>query len=325
MPPRDPLRGVGRKAVTMRIIQSIILKLFGLAILAGAGVFVAMRFHAPLRAQVFAHGQWFFHTHYFYIAAGLVIFFALIALMPRRRKRVKNTISFPGIRGNVTIELDSVEANLSRIVGKMPEVKKIRIKVAPTEDNRRAVVRADVLIYKGTKATSAHEIANSIAERLNDAAVSILGVEEVTKVDLNVRDIIVDAKRLAAAQAREKAAKIEEPPVAAVAAEPVALEEPVIPEEPVEVAEPAETEKAADADLALGPFDAAPAGQPEEAPVVDPGFGFSLADEVHSVEEPPAVDAHDHAVENTGFEALTLEPDAPAANEAEPKPESKQE
>jgi len=69
-------------------------------------------------------------------------------------KTDKSTISFSGSHGEVTIQLDSVEATLARVVSKMPFVKKIWVRVIPSEDNHRAHVSADVWIYKNAESTS---------------------------------------------------------------------------------------------------------------------------------------------------------------------------
>mgnify|MGYP000950549119 CR=1 FL=1 len=210
----------------MRILQNLILKLLGLLTLVGGVGLAAMWWNEGIYALAIQHGKELFQTPYYApAAAAALIVLAFVGIMPlKKKKRPRNTISFPGIRGDVSIELDSVEANLGRVIGKMPEVKKIKVKVAPSEDNRRAVVSADVLMYKGASGVSAHEIANRIAEFLNDAAVNILGVDEVTKVNLNVRDIIVNAKQLAAVKQREAQPKLEETtPAPAEEGEPVAV------------------------------------------------------------------------------------------------------
>ena len=113
----------------MRIVQSVILKLLGLLVLIGSAVLIAMWFNQAVFAHVLQDGKALFHTFYGPIA-GIVLFLAaFVGIVPAfATKRPKNTISFPGVRGDVTIELDSVEANLSRVLSKIPEVKKIKVK-----------------------------------------------------------------------------------------------------------------------------------------------------------------------------------------------------
>ena len=291
----------------MRIVQSVILKLLGLLVLIGSALLISMWFNEDVYAHVLQDGKALFHTLYGPIIGIVLFLVALVGIAPMfRTKRPRSTISFPGIRGDVTIELDSVEANLSRVVSKMPEVKKIKVKVVPSEDNRRAVVSADVLMYKGSSGASAHETANRISEFLMDAAVNILGVEEVTKVNLNVRDIIVDAKQLAAAHAREPLPKLEEP-AAAVSEPPVKAED-----------------SGAVSSLALGAFGSGA----EETSLGGADHGFSSTVEVipatparaEAVGDAPTPPEGGPAVENTGFEALTTEDDEAGKKETDSGP-----
>ncbi len=288
----------------MRIVQSVILKLLGLLVLIGSALLISMWFNEDVYVQVLQDGKALFHTLYGPVIGIVLFLVAFVGIVPVcRAKRPRSTISFPGIRGDVTIELDSVEANLSRVVSKMPEVKKIKVKVVPSEDNRRAVVSADVLMYKGSGGASAHETANRISEFLMDAAVNILGVEEVTKVNLNVRDIIVDAKQLAAAHARETLPKLEEP--AAAVSEP-----------------PAKAgDSGAVSSLALGAFGSGA----EEKSLGRADYGFSSTVEVipaaparaEAVGDSPILPESGPAAENTGFQALTNEDDEAGKKETD--------
>lgn len=128
------------------------------------------------------------------VAGIVVVIFGLVGFLPLQRQKVsRNIISYPGAHGSVTIQLDSVESTLSRVLSKLPEVRKINVRVTATEDNHSARVSADVLVYKGANSASAREITNRIGTYLHDAAVNILGAEEVTSVNLNIRGIVVDA------------------------------------------------------------------------------------------------------------------------------------
>jgi len=290
---------------SMRIVQRVILKLLGLLVLIGSAVLVAMWLNEGVYRYMLDYGRAVFHTHYCVGAAVILFLLALLGLLPlSRERRPKSTICFPGIHGNVTIELDSVEANLSRVVSKMPEVKKIKVKVSPSEDNHRAVVSADVLMYKGTGSASARDTANRIGDFLMDAAVNILGVEEVTKVDLNVRDIIIDAKSLSAGHVRGPFAKHEEPPVAAIL-EPAADRE--VPRSPT--------------GLELG----AHTLEPQQKEIGDNESGFSspiemIPAEPHETapsEKTLGLAEEETAVGNTGFEGLATEGDEDVRKESD--------
>ena len=281
----------------MRIVQTSILKLLSLIVLVGSAALVAMWLDEAVYQYVRDYGKPAFHTYYGVGAAGVLFLLAVFGALPLfKERRPKSTISFPGIHGNVTIELDSVEANLGRVVSKMPEVKKIKVKVTPSEDSHRAVVSADVLMYKGPGGASARDTANRIADFLMDTAVNILGVEEVTKVDLNVRDIIVDAKRLSVPQVREPLAKHEDHP---------APEERPMPG-PGEAPRP-------QSELALGAHEL----EKEEKALAEGGPGFSSSIEMipdATPEAAPAADRpsaseEDRPAGSTSFELLASEDD----------------
>ena len=113
----------------MRIVQTSILKLLSLIVLVGSAALVAMWLNEAVYQYVRDYGKPAFHTYYGVGAAGVLFLLAVFGALPLfKERRPKSTISFPGIHGNVTIELDSVEANLGRVVSKMPEVKKIKVK-----------------------------------------------------------------------------------------------------------------------------------------------------------------------------------------------------
>ena len=281
----------------MRIVQTWILKLLSLIVLVGSAVLVATWLNEDVYQYVRDYGRPAFYTHYGVGAAVVLFLLAVFGVLPLfKERRPKSTISFPGIHGNVTIELDSVEANLGRVVSKMPEVKKIKVKVTPSEDSHRAVVSADVLMYKGAGGASARETANRIADFLMDTAVNILGVEEVTKVDLNVRDIIVDAKRLSVPQVREPLAKHED--------QPAPEERPMA--RPGEVPRP-------QSELALGAHEL----EKEEKTLAEGGPGFSSSIEMIPDATPEAAPAADRPLVSeeglpmgsTSFELLASEDD----------------
>ncbi len=225
----------------MKKVQAVLLRLQALLVACGGFALVAMWWNEEVYLAVVTAFKTHFAAPWAPAVAGICAAIALITLPPWKRvKHSKNTISFHGIHGDVTIELDSVEATLGRVLARKPEVKKIKVKVTPSEDNRRAVVRAEVLMQKNTGAEGAREISNRIANYLADAAVHILGVEEVLKVDLNVRDIVVDAKQLSVALDREAMARTEQgAPAPAVATTSSLPEEPTVAPEPPEVEAPA--------------------------------------------------------------------------------------
>ncbi|MEK7793482.1 MAG: hypothetical protein AAB353_03085, partial [Candidatus Hydrogenedentota bacterium] len=86
------------------------------------------------------------------IGAGVIIGLAAFALLPSfpewKRRR---DITFSGSHGEVTIDLDPVQATLDKVIGKLPEVKSIRIELDP-KDPKTGLggvrVNARAVLYK---------------------------------------------------------------------------------------------------------------------------------------------------------------------------------
>ena len=180
----------------MKIVQTLVVKLLCLLVLVGGAVLILMWFDKTKYAEIVELVQTRVWEPWGLIVAISALVLGFFGFLPiAREKKSRNIISYPGTHGSVTIQLDSVESTLSRVLSKLPEVRKISVKVSPTEDNHRARVSADVLVYKGANTVSAREVTNRIGHYLHDAATNILGVEEVTDVNLNIRGILVDAAK----------------------------------------------------------------------------------------------------------------------------------
>jgi len=178
--------------------------------------------------------------------------FALLGILGFLRGRHHHvsvkSISYPGIRGNIVIELGWVEATLNRVIGKLREVKWISVTVDPDEDRSKASVRADVKLVKSTE-ESAKEIANRVSERLADTAANLLGVDDVTRVDLIVKGGgLRAAATTASATPQAPAAEAEEPtaPVDEPGPEPEQADTADTAEEPAADETPAPDEEAPD-------------------------------------------------------------------------------
>ncbi len=177
----------------MRIVHLIVFKLMSLVVLVAGVVLIGMYFNV---LQIYDNVTNIVGPNWRQIApvAGAILFIlGLLGLLPLSRRKRPSTISFPGEYGEVTIHLDSIEATLNRIVSKMPEVKKISVRLIPSEDNRKATVTGSLWIYKGSEAAGVSEIVGKVQKHLRDTAINILGVEEIVMGRLDVPGIIVSA------------------------------------------------------------------------------------------------------------------------------------
>ncbi len=173
----------------MRIIQLLAHKLLAATVVA-AGVYIIAQELGYWPDRVALHVP---DTRLGAYALGVVfVIVGLLALLPTLRFRRKSaTIAFPGEHGDVLIHLDSVQANLNKVVGKRPEVKRSNVKLIPVSDKRRVRLEADVLLIK-TPDAGARELAEKLRKFIATTAANMLGIDEVATVDLNVRGIVVD-------------------------------------------------------------------------------------------------------------------------------------
>lgn len=175
-----------------------------------------------------------------YVVAAVVVVAAILALLPPLRVgRKKRAIAFQGGHGNVTIQLDTVEASLNRAALKLPEVRKAYVRIHPAEDARKVNITVEVDIDKHPDA-SVVESSERIDDYLTSCARQYLGPDVVLGVDVKVRRInpgsedvpVPGPPRSAKDEAREaipgylpgaaiEAAETPEQPVAEVGGQPV--------------------------------------------------------------------------------------------------------
>ncbi|MBI2424468.1 MAG: hypothetical protein HYV27_16680 [Candidatus Hydrogenedentes bacterium] len=142
--------------------------------------------------------------------AGAVFFLVagLYGFLPRLPKGTKNRkVQFNGSHGEVEIQLESVQATLNTVLARMPEVRKIQVKVTPTKDKRRAVIHADVVLeHQSDK--SARETASLVTDYIAETATTVLGLEELADIKLNIQGIHVNPKKSSAAIRDEHSARL---------------------------------------------------------------------------------------------------------------------
>lgn len=127
------------------------------------------------------------------VVGGAVAVAALIAflpLLPKRRR--EKEISFHGTHGEVSIELEPVESTLQRVVGKMPEVKTVSIRVKPLDRPGRVSVMASAVLLKDGDG-DARQITARVNNYIQIHTRKILGLEEV-EVKLRVRRFVMNMK-----------------------------------------------------------------------------------------------------------------------------------
>ncbi len=179
----------------MKLLQHAILVVIGVGIVLAGAALAALpisTLYDILIAKVPDNDMW-------RIGIGLsVAALALLAILPFGGFRRGRRITFQSAQGNVSFQLDSVEAALRKSLKKLPTVKRVDIEVCADENSRKVRVGANVLLYKAGGA-SAREAAIRLSDEIARQARQLLGADEVATVDLNIDGIIVDGKDAATA------------------------------------------------------------------------------------------------------------------------------
>jgi hypothetical protein len=295
----------------MRTVQVVIQKAIAFVVLA-TGVYIIIRLlgYWPDAPEVAVPAnRW--------AAYGLSILFILLGLIallpPLRSRRGPSTITFPGEHGDVLIHLDSVQTNLNKVVSKRPEVRRSHVTLLPVEDKRRVRIEADVVLVK-TPDAGARELAERLRKFLADAAASMLGIDEIAIVDLNVRGIVVDKSTVKAMASRDAA-----PVPAATKPEPTpAPEEVPATAAPAAEPEPSVAHEAATAETPWVSAEA-PAAEPASAREPEPAEAPTTAWQPEPAEEPAAAWHPEPAEER--LPELERAPEATSTFEPEPTPD----
>lgn len=118
-------------------------------------------------------------VEYRHVFGGVIVLVGLtllwMVLVPKRRPR---SVSFIGTHGEVTIELEPVEATLERVAMKLPEVKNISIALRPLEGNGRIKVEGVAILEKSAD-DDARMITARVQNFLQIHTRKIVGLQEV--------------------------------------------------------------------------------------------------------------------------------------------------
>ncbi len=120
---------------------------------------------------------------------GLIVF---LSLFLRGKKARRRSISFAGMHGEVTIELEHVEGVIENVAKKLPEVRAIGIRLEPTEARARVLVLAEAVLMKDADA-EARQVTDRVQDYIKQHTRKILGVQEVD-VRLTVRKFLLNMR-----------------------------------------------------------------------------------------------------------------------------------
>ncbi|MFA6242506.1 MAG: hypothetical protein WC655_16335, partial [Candidatus Hydrogenedentales bacterium] len=118
----------------MKLLQHAILVIFGVGIVLAGAALAALPISTAydmLIAKVPDNDMW-------RIGIGLAVAaLALLAILPFGGLRRGRRITFQSAQGNVSFQLDSVEAALRKSLKKLPTVKRVDIEVCADENSRK--------------------------------------------------------------------------------------------------------------------------------------------------------------------------------------------
>jgi len=126
------------------------------------------------------------------IAVLIAVLGLLVLVSMFRSPKKRRTISFAGMHGEVTIELDDVETTLERVATKLPEVRSAAIKLEPTDSPGRARVIAKVVLLKNAD-DEARMVTARVQHYIQIHTRKILGLNDVD-VQLNVKKFQMNMK-----------------------------------------------------------------------------------------------------------------------------------
>lgn len=124
-------------------------------------------------------------------AAGLLLLLLGFAgLLPERRGG--RTITFRSDHGDVAIELLPIQKTLTRVIGALPEVRRIHVQVVPEKNVRKVGIQARVVLQNCAEQGMRHTAA-VVSECIAQAVTTSLGLEDLVNVRLTVTGVHVDA------------------------------------------------------------------------------------------------------------------------------------
>lgn len=126
----------------------------------------------------------------FFVGTG--IFFSVFMGGGKAKKSKQRTISFAGMHGEVSIELQNVERQLENVAKKLPEVRNMSIRLEPTDSPGRARVLADAYLVKNAD-DDARLVTARVQHFLQVHAKKILGLQDV-EVTLKVKKFMMNMK-----------------------------------------------------------------------------------------------------------------------------------
>lgn len=197
-------------------MKLLVNKINGLVLFVAGGILGAHAFEIPEVEQYWQQALAYYEQNTFVVLviAGVALlvfgFYAILPKLPNRSER--RAIRFSGEHGEVIIQLDSVQATLTKIMTNMPEIRKVDVRVDPDKKRERAIIKADVVL-ENQPDTDARQTANVVTSYIAETAIRMLGLEDLATVNLKIVGFHVNPKKASKAIRASRAAHALDRPV----------------------------------------------------------------------------------------------------------------
>ena len=109
----------------------------------------------------------------------------LLSAIPRRKNQ--QYLSFDGEGGTVSISTAAIAEYVARVAGEFPSIIKMKPEVIPARNN------IDVHAYLQIKdGPDIHEVCELLQKRIREVLAGSLGINEVRKVEVSIKDIVAE-------------------------------------------------------------------------------------------------------------------------------------
>ncbi len=169
----------------MKVIRRVV-RVLVLVVLLSAGIGLLAVALSPQRwsdVQAMGRDAWVL------IGGGLLVTGVIFALSEYRTRKRERFLSFDNDGGAVSISTEAMVDYITKLTTEFPSVVRMRPHVRP----RRGGV--DLLVDVRVKAGSqVHEVCELLQQRVRERVVEGLGISEVRRVEVSVKDIVSEHK-----------------------------------------------------------------------------------------------------------------------------------
>lgn len=136
------------------------------------------------------------------LAAAFAVI-GLVAFLPRfSGGSMRRAVIIPTEHGNVAVQLEALRPALLKVLRKMPEIRKVRLRLKPTKGRGKVHIVAHIQL-KQQASLDVRQHVDIVAAHIADSTVRLLGLENMAEVEVVVDGINVNAKAAAKAVQEE--------------------------------------------------------------------------------------------------------------------------